>query len=224
MNKLLQTTALAAIIAMTGAAYADNHEVKTDQNAAQTMENSTEQSGDAMEQAAEKTGSTAESTTEDATGQQDDAMNAAGSDDSNMAAKESMEDMDESATKRDGVAIFVLYKDMQAEGAVRASDLIGMNVYAAQKDVDESSYYNEAARRDWNDIGEINDVIVGWNGEVKGVILGVGGFLGLGEKNVAVDMSSLRRVRESGDSNDWFLVVNSTRQALEDAPSYAPAS
>ena len=67
-------------------------------------------------------------------------------------------------------------------------------------------------------------MIVGWNGEVKGVILGVGGFLGLGEKNVAVDMSSLRRVRESGDSNDWFLVVNSTRQALEDAPSYAPAS
>lgn len=48
MNKLLQTTALAAVIAMTGAAYADNHEVKTDQNAAQTMESSTEQSGDAM--------------------------------------------------------------------------------------------------------------------------------------------------------------------------------
>lgn len=223
MNKLLQTTALAAVIAMTGAAYADNHEVKTDQNAAQTMENSTEQSGDAMEQAAEKTGSTAESTAEDATGQQDDAMNA-GADDSNMAAKESMEDMDENVTKRNGVAIFVLYKDVQADGAMRASNLIGMNVYAAQQDVDESSYYNEEARRDWNDIGEINDVIVGWNGEVKGVILGVGGFLGLGEKDVAVDMSSLRRVRESGDSNDWFLVVNSTRQALEDAPSYAPAS
>jgi hypothetical protein len=37
-------------------------------------------------------------------------------------------------------------------------------------------------------------------------------------------MSSLRRVRETGDSNDWFLKVNSTSQALEDAPSYAPAS
>lgn len=223
MNKLLQTTALAAIIAMTGAAYADNHEVKTDQNASQTMENSTETSGDTMEKAAEKTGSTAESTTEDATGQKDDAMNA-GSDGSNMAAKDSSENMDENATKREGVAIFVLYKDMQAEGAMRASELIGMRVYAAEGDVDESSFYNEEARRDWNDIGEINDVIVGWNGDVEGVILGVGGFLGLGEKNVAVDMSSLRRVRESGDSDDWFLVVNSTRQALEDAPSYAPAS
>ena len=90
--------------------------------------------------------------------------------------------------------------------------------------MDESNFYNEEARRDWNDIGEIKDVIVGWNGDVEGVILGVGGFLGLGEKNVAVDMSSLRRVRETGDSNDWFLKVNSTSQALEDAPSYAPAS
>jgi len=39
--------------------------------------------------------------------------------------------MDQDATKRDGVAIFVLYQDMQAEGAMRASELIGMNVYAA---------------------------------------------------------------------------------------------
>jgi hypothetical protein len=69
--------------------------------------------------------------------------------------------MDQDATKRDGVAIFVLYKDMQAEGAMRASELIGMNVYAAERDVDESSFYNEKARRDWNDIGEIKDVIVG---------------------------------------------------------------
>jgi hypothetical protein len=132
--------------------------------------------------------------------------------------------MDQDATKRDGVAIFVLYQDMQAEGAMQASELIGMNVFAAERDMDESSFYNEKARRDWNDIGEIKDVIVGWNGDVEGVILGVGGFLGLGEKNVAVDMSSLRRVRETGDSNDWFLKVNSTSQALEDAPSYAPAS
>jgi hypothetical protein len=34
-------------------------------------------------------------------------------------------------------------------------------------------------------------------------------------------MSSLRKVRESADSNDWFLVVNTTKELLTQAPAYA---
>jgi hypothetical protein len=48
----------------------------------------------------------------------------------------------------------------------------------------------------------------------------VGGFLGIGEKDVAIEMSSLRKVRESDDSNDWFLVVNSSKDLLTNAPAY----
>lgn len=60
-------------------------------------------------------------------------------------------------------------------GAWRVTDLEGKAVYGAE---------NES-------IGEINDVLVSQNGSINAVIIGVGGFLGIGEKNVAVDMSAL---------------------------------
>ena len=41
-------------------------------------------------------------------------------------------------------------------------------------------------------IGEINDVLMDAKGQVAGVIIGVGGFLGMGEKDVAIPMNALR--------------------------------
>lgn len=61
-------------------------------------------------------------------------------------------------------------------GAWRVTDLEGKAVYGAE---------NES-------IGEINDVLVSQDGSINAVIIGVGGFLGIGEKNVAVDMSALQ--------------------------------
>lgn len=103
---------------------------------------------------------------------------------------------------------------------VLASNLIGMRIYAVEADVDDTKTYPADSRKDWQDVGEVNDVILDWNGGVKAVVLGVGGFLGIGEKDVAIEMSSLRKVRESEDVNDWFLVVNSSKDMLTNAPAY----
>jgi sporulation protein YlmC with PRC-barrel domain len=62
------------------------------------------------------------------------------------------------------------------QGAWRFSDLEGKAVYGAEGE----------------SIGDINDVLVSQNGSVNAVIIGVGGFLGIGEKDVAVDMSALQ--------------------------------
>ena len=113
------------------------------------------------------------------------------------------------------------YLDAAGPTDVLASSLIGMRVYAVQADVDATQAYPADARKEWADVGEVNDVVLDWNGAVKAVVLGVGGFLGVGEKNVAIEMSSLRKVRESNDSNDWFLVVNSSKEMLTNAPAYA---
>ena len=40
-------------------------------------------------------------------------------------------------------------------------------------------------------IGNVNDMLFDKNGKIMGLIVGVGGFLGIGEKNVAIDMSAL---------------------------------
>jgi sporulation protein YlmC with PRC-barrel domain len=60
-------------------------------------------------------------------------------------------------------------------GAWRVSDFQGKAVYGT----------------DGESIGEINDVLVTQDGSINAVIIGVGGFLGIGEKDVAVDMSAL---------------------------------
>lgn len=112
------------------------------------------------------------------------------------------------------------YLDAAGPNDVLASKLIGMRVYAVESDVDATKTYPADTRKDWSDVGEVNDVVLDWDGSVKAVVLGVGGFLGIGEKDVAIEMASLQRVRESNDSSDWFLVVNSSKDMLTSAPAY----
>lgn len=108
-------------------------------------------------------------------------------------------------------------------GDLYASSLIGMRIYSAATDYDAltaDSMVQTDAEQNWDDIGEVNDVILSRDGQVKAVILGVGGFIGIGEKDVAVDMSSIKIVNEDDDQGDFFLVVKTNKQALTDAPMY----
>jgi hypothetical protein len=66
-------------------------------------------------------------------------------------------------------------------------------------------------------IGDINDVLVGSNGEVNAVIIGVGGFLGAGEKDVAVNFSSVKKTTKDSKS---YLTLDTTKDALKSAPGF----
>lgn len=104
-----------------------------------------------------------------------------------------------------------------------ASELIGMRVYSAEQDFDSfnaDTVVPDDSEANWDDIGEVNEVILGRDGQVKAIILGVGGFLGIGEKDVAVDMESIKFVNEDDDAGDFFLVVKTNKEALTDAPAY----
>jgi sporulation protein YlmC with PRC-barrel domain len=68
-----------------------------------------------------------------------------------------------------------------------------------------------------NKIGDINDVLLDKNGQLTAVILGVGGVLGLGEKDVAVPFKALHTKEKDGKR---YLVINTTKEALESAPGY----
>lgn len=103
---------------------------------------------------------------------------------------------------------------------IEASDFIGQRVYATDMDVSADTTVQRGAEKDWDNVGEINDVIIGRDGAIKAVVLGVGGFLGIGEKNVALSMQDIRFVRNGDGANDYFLVVNTTKEALNSAPAY----
>ncbi|MEO9780978.1 MAG: PRC-barrel domain-containing protein [Sedimentitalea sp.] len=101
-----------------------------------------------------------------------------------------------------------------------ASEFIGMRVYSAEKDVDVMANMAPDAQTEWDDIGEINELVISPEGNVIAVIVGVGGFLGLGEKDVAMDMKQIHIMREDDDADDIFLVVKSSSEALKEAPSF----
>ncbi|WP_246233232.1 PRC-barrel domain-containing protein [Aurantimonas aggregata] len=87
-------------------------------------------------------------------------------------------------------------------GAWRASDLEGKDVYGA----------------DGESIGSISDVLLSEQGEVMAVLVGVGGFLGIGEKDVAVSMDAL----EFGPGKTEGLPTEAEAEATEEAA--APAA
>jgi sporulation protein YlmC with PRC-barrel domain len=68
-----------------------------------------------------------------------------------------------------------------------------------------------------NKIGEVSDVLVDRDGRVTAVIVSVGGFLGMGEKDVAVPFNAVRATKKD---NSMYLVMNATKDALKNAPGY----
>lgn len=84
----------------------------------------------------------------------------------------------------------------------RASEAIGMSVY------------NKAGER----IGEIDDILMDNSGRVAAAVVGVGGFLGIGERKVAVNFKSMDMTRES--NGNARLVVDLNKNALQSAPEY----
>lgn len=95
------------------------------------------------------------------------------------------------------------YLTQQSESQISANTYIGQNVYNA---ADE-------------DIGSITDLIFEKDGGVVAAIVGVGGFLGMGEKNVAVPMEKITVTRE-GDGDDLKLTTVETADSLKAAPEY----
>ena len=69
---------------------------------------------------------------------------------------------------------------MMLKGNWRASKLMGLDVY------------NEANEK----LGDVNEIILDKTGKVSAVVIGVGGFLGMGEHDIAVSMDKLKFVEE----------------------------
>jgi sporulation protein YlmC with PRC-barrel domain len=69
-----------------------------------------------------------------------------------------------------------------------------------------------------NKIGEIKDVLVDRDGKITALIVAAGGFLGMGEKDVAVPFNAVQVT--SKDNNKWYLVMNSTKDALKSAKGF----
>jgi len=68
-----------------------------------------------------------------------------------------------------------------------------------------------------NKIGEIADVLIDKDGKIEVFMVSVGGFLGVGEKDVAVPFSAVHGIQKNGK---WYLTMNATKDALKNASGY----
>ena len=98
------------------------------------------------------------------------------------------------------------------------TDRIAYLVRTPRGGVLASTYFDrDVHNRAGEKIGSISDLIVTSDGAIAAALVNVGGFLGIGEKEVAVPLSSIELVR---NENDWRFVVDTTKDALRSAPSY----
>lgn len=88
--------------------------------------------------------------------------------------------------------------------AMSVDDVLGSNLY--MRDGDE-------------DIGTINDLLINESGEIVAVITSVGGFLGMGERNVAISWDSVDH-RMNNDQDGYRFSINATEDDLRNAPQY----
>lgn len=86
---------------------------------------------------------------------------------------------------------------IKAEGNL-ASNIIGATVYNGTGD-------------DAENIGEVNDIVLSPEGDIQAIVVGVGGFLGIGQKNVALEYSVVEWTERDGER---YLVVETTEEAL----------
>jgi sporulation protein YlmC with PRC-barrel domain len=66
-------------------------------------------------------------------------------------------------------------------------------------------------------IGDIDDVLVDKSGKVTGLVIGVGGFLGAGEKDVIVPFGSVKTTKKN---DKWWLTLDETKDDLKNAPGF----
>lgn len=90
-----------------------------------------------------------------------------------------------------------------ADGSL-VTKIIGADVYDSAAD--------DAAK-----IGDVKDIVLSKDGKAKYIIIGVGGFLGIGEKNVAYDFSKAEWVEKKGER---WLVAKTSKEDLTAQPDF----
>ena len=80
-----------------------------------------------------------------------------------------------------------------------------------------------ADRDDWRDVGTIDDIVMTADGETRGVLVDIGGFLGFGARTVMIDIGDVFFVTEdpeAAEPGDFHMVVAMSNDQLEGMPEF----
>lgn len=104
---------------------------------------------------------------------------------------------------------------------IRTRDITGGTIYTMNESYDEGSWgtdtYYTDADAGWNDIGEIEDVILNRDGQMVGIVAEVGGFLDIGDKHVMLPVEDVKLV--AVDDKSYSYVTRLSEEQLEELES-----
>ncbi|EIE52269.1 PRC-barrel domain-containing protein [Salipiger aestuarii] len=235
MKRLTMTVAALALTAG-GAAYAqtaDETKMQTQDNMEQA-ETNLERAGENLEQAAENTGDAI----------QNGARNAGD------AMQNAANDVDGKMNRAAGDTEALFAND--ADGLIRARDILGGRVYAentdemtdesidnaatdpaattstdmasgdaavtteGEEDTDMAANGQSAIQDNWDNVGEIEDLVFNADGSLEGIVAEVGGFLDIGDKHIHISLSDVNLVPV--DDATYAIVVPYTKDQMMEMP------
>jgi sporulation protein YlmC with PRC-barrel domain len=97
---------------------------------------------------------------------------------------------------------------LMLKGNWRASKLMGLDVY------------NESNEK----LGDVNEIILDKSGKVTAVVIGVGGFLGMGEHDIAVSMDKLKFVEDQVRTSTATTTKKDATTGTATAPANSTAT
>ncbi|MGR3511995.1 MAG: PRC-barrel domain-containing protein [Paracoccaceae bacterium] len=120
------------------------------------------------------------------------------------------------------------------EMGINASNLIDMRLYMPNDIAEESDGTTDTATTAdmdsevtevpeyWRMVGDINDLVVTRDGEVRALLVDAGGFLGIGETDREISIDNVRFVPDADDEGEFFVVYTGDPLTFEEQRSYDP--
>lgn len=109
---------------------------------------------------------------------------------------------------------------MDSAELIRTRDITGGAIYTVNEANDEGWEmdwtFNEM-EQNLNEIGEIEDIVLSKDGQFKGIVAEVGGFLDIGDKHVMIPVSDVKLV--AVDDQTYAYVTRLNEEQLEELPS-----
>lgn len=102
---------------------------------------------------------------------------------------------------------------------IRSRDITGGTIYSMAEgagDTWDASATWDAMDNNWNDIGEIEDLVLSRDGKVTGIVAEIGGFLDIGDKHVVIAVDDLNLV--AIDDATYAYVTRLSEEQLEELP------
>jgi len=81
-----------------------------------------------------------------------------------------------------------------------------------------TDYYKQAVYGpNQTKVGDVDDVLLNKDGKVTGLVIGVGGFLGINQKDVIVPFSDVKMEKKN---DKWWLSIDATKDSLKSAQGF----